>query len=237
MASPVDICNLSLGRLGDRGTVTSIDPADGSAQAEHCAKFYPIARDSVLEYPQTGWRFATTRATLAQHDLAPIGGWAFAYSYPADCLKPLDLLSPADTDLASGAGTAFFDLDNSALIQAAPREYSIEIDPLTGDRVIYTNIEQAILKYTMRQNDTSKWPSLVVDGVSMWLASYLAGPLVKGATGMKVAASWMDEARKVISFAAASEANSVNDNAYRHHVPDHIRVRGGFRNNDPFSSR
>lgn len=49
MASEVDICNLALARLGDNATVASIDPPEGSAQAEHCARFYAIARDSLLE--------------------------------------------------------------------------------------------------------------------------------------------------------------------------------------------
>ena len=33
MSSVVDICNIALSRLGDRATVTSIDPPEGSAQA------------------------------------------------------------------------------------------------------------------------------------------------------------------------------------------------------------
>ena len=40
MASEVEICNLALARLGDAATVVSIDPPEGSAQAEHCAMFY-----------------------------------------------------------------------------------------------------------------------------------------------------------------------------------------------------
>ena len=48
MPSEVDICNLALGHLGDSATVATIDPPEGSAQAEHCARFYPIARDARL---------------------------------------------------------------------------------------------------------------------------------------------------------------------------------------------
>ena len=56
MASEVDICNLALGHLGDNATVSSISPPEGSAQAEHCARFYPIARDALLE--MHNWNFA-----------------------------------------------------------------------------------------------------------------------------------------------------------------------------------
>ena len=63
MASVVDICNLALGHLGDPATVSSIDPPEGSAQAQHCARFYPIARDSLLE--MHSWNFSTYREALA----------------------------------------------------------------------------------------------------------------------------------------------------------------------------
>ena len=63
MASEVEICNLALSHLGDTATVASSDPPEGSAQAEHCARFYPIARDALLE--MQNWKFATRRATLA----------------------------------------------------------------------------------------------------------------------------------------------------------------------------
>ena len=48
MASAVDICNLALSHLGDTATVASLDPPEGSAQAEHCARFYPVARDALV---------------------------------------------------------------------------------------------------------------------------------------------------------------------------------------------
>ena len=36
MASDVQICNIALAHLGDTATVASINPPEGSAQAEHC---------------------------------------------------------------------------------------------------------------------------------------------------------------------------------------------------------
>ena len=54
MASEIAICNLALSHLGDAANIASIDPPEGSAQAEHCATFYPIARDSLLEMHDWG---------------------------------------------------------------------------------------------------------------------------------------------------------------------------------------
>ena len=90
MASEVDICNLALARLGDNATVASIDPPEGSAQAEHCARFYAIARDSLLE--MHAWKFATRRVQLAKLTV-PSWDWSFAYAEPTGALKLLGVLS------------------------------------------------------------------------------------------------------------------------------------------------
>ena len=63
MASAVDICNLALARLGDSATVASIDPPEGSAQSEHCARFYPLARRQIFE--AHNWSFLIRREKLA----------------------------------------------------------------------------------------------------------------------------------------------------------------------------
>ena len=84
MASEVDICNLALARLGDNATVASIDPPEGSAQAEHCARFYAIARDSLLE--MHAWKFATRRVQLAKLTV-PSWDWSFAYAEPTGALQ------------------------------------------------------------------------------------------------------------------------------------------------------
>ena len=61
--SEVTICNLALSHLGDTANVQSIKPPDNSKQAQLCAKFYYVARNSLLE--MANWGFATKRAVLA----------------------------------------------------------------------------------------------------------------------------------------------------------------------------
>lgn len=85
MSTDVDICNLALARLGDPATISSIDPPEGSAQADHCARFYPMARDAVLTaHP---WRFAISRKRLAKLAEAPVGTEANYFALPSDCLR------------------------------------------------------------------------------------------------------------------------------------------------------
>ena len=64
MASDVDICNLALSFLGDDANVSSISPPEGSQQSEHCARFYPIARDGLLQ--MHNWNWASRRVALSQ---------------------------------------------------------------------------------------------------------------------------------------------------------------------------
>ena len=77
MASDVGICNLALSRLGDAATVSSIDPPEGSTQADLCATFYPMARDSLLE--MHAWAFATRRVDLSLLT-AETDAWVYAYA-------------------------------------------------------------------------------------------------------------------------------------------------------------
>src|SRR5437868_3345326 len=92
MSSEVEICNMALSHLGDSATVASIDPPEGSSQAEHCQRWYPIARNALLEMHD--WGFATTRALLAEV-VSQFPQWRHSYARPSDCLKVLAVL-PAD---------------------------------------------------------------------------------------------------------------------------------------------
>lgn len=88
MASEVEICNLALSRLGDSATVSSINPPEGSAQAEYCATFYPAARDELLE--MHAWGFATVRTKPARLE----GAWD--YVLPGNCLRVLNVSGYGD---------------------------------------------------------------------------------------------------------------------------------------------
>lgn len=97
MSTDVDICNLALSLLGDSATVASLTPPEGSAQAEHCAQFFPIAFAALMEaHP---WSWATRRIALAPLEIAH-PGWNYSYSYPADAARVLSVFQQGD-----GVGT------------------------------------------------------------------------------------------------------------------------------------
>lgn len=208
MASEVDICNLALGNIGDKANVASIDPPEGSVQAEHCARFYPIARDALLE--MHSWGFATRRVTLAALT-SPSTSWDYCYAVPTGMLNALAVI-PADSqdDYSEQYGTTWagIPLTDSTLPtnQYVTRPYVIEtLDD--GTDVILTDEADAVLRYTVRVTDTSKFSPLFVTTLSWHLASMLAGPVIKGDAGRAEAKRCADVMLGYLSRAVESDAN------------------------------
>lgn len=191
----VDVCNLALAHIGDKATVTSISPPDGSAQAELCARYYPIARDIMLEaYP---WDFALrTRQLVATTTTRT--DWEFAYLLPSDMATAIAVLPDE-----------FSDDQSDGLSDPARRaRYAIEMGP-HGSRVLLCNVENAWLRYSARVTDSTRWSQQFVVALSWQLASYLAGPIIKGDVGMKVAQQATQMARYYTGLARDTDAQST----------------------------
>jgi hypothetical protein len=208
MPSDIDICNLALARLGDSATVASIAPPEGSVQAEHCARFYPLARNALLEMHP--WGFATRRVRPARLEAAP-PGWAYAFALPSDSLRVIDVI-PCHPPMPEG-----FLSECGFLPPVLRPEFSVE------DGKLLTNIEDFTLIYTFIPRDASGFPPLVVEALSWLLASHLAGPLVKGDSGAKLAQACYQTFRVAASSAIASDAKARR--ASLDFIPSGIRAR------------
>ena len=151
MASEVDICNLALGHLGDNATVASLNPPEGSVQAQHCARFYPIARDALLEMAY--WNFSMRRVALPSLAM-DWPEYKYAYALPGDVLNIIAIQS---NDAADDYSTRFVPTDtpfwshNYSPVVAAgryvPQPFTIETQA-DGSSVLFTNVENAVLRYT-----------------------------------------------------------------------------------------
>jgi hypothetical protein len=201
VASEVEICNLALSHLGDEATVASLDPPEGSAQAEHCARFYPVARNALLEMHT--WNFSTRRIVLAELD-ADTWSWDFGYAYPAECLKIISILPYEST---SDDETQPFDTESTS----------------TGDQIILTDTEAATCRYTALVTDTTRFSPLFVEALSRLLASYLAGPIIKGDSGRKASQEQLQIFNQV--FARASTSNANQRKVSPEHKPAWIKDR------------
>lgn len=218
MASVTDICNLALARLGDEANVQSIDPPDGSAQATHCARFYALARDSLLA--MHSWGFATRREALAALVLPDsVTTWAYAYAMPNQCVQALAVLpSYASSDYSLFIG----DQGGMPAEQALTVPYVVEsLD--SGATVVLTNQEDATLRFVRRVEDTNLFPPLFVDALSWLLASHLAGPVVKGDAGAKQAQQAQQAAMQLV--AQARTADSRQRSVPHVHLPPWTAAR------------
>lgn len=212
MASVIDICNTALAHLGDDASVASIDPPEGSPQASHCARFYPIARDSLLE--MFDWSFATKRATLAQTDF-PFAQWAYSYAHPADALRILAVLAPDATDDYSAPYPQIDVYSHNALANqfalASPQPFATEMDD-QGRPIILTNQADAVVRYTGRILDSGRFSPLFTDVLGRYLASFLAGPILKGDSGINQGKAQLGIAMALLARATVSSANQQSQN-------------------------
>lgn len=207
MATVVDICNLALANLADEANVSSIDPPEGSAQADHCANFYPIARDTILE--SHAWSFATKRITLAS--LTPEwDSYDYAYMKPTGVMRILSIFDPAVTD------------EQALLAGQAENDFIIEMNS-DGDEVILTNVESAACRYIYRVEDPAKYSAMFINATAAYLSSMLAGPIIQGAEGVKMADYWMSKAMQYLEKARAMDANGQRRRL--HYTPMGIRAR------------
>ena len=197
MASDVDICNLALAHLGDTASVASIDPPEGSVQAALCSRFYPIARDSLMEQHTWGW--ATKRVALA---ILPNYSteWDYAYAQPSDALNIVAILPPLSSDDYALGGTI------PGTGSYIPQEYECETD-LGGNDIILTDQADATLRYTGVVSDTTKFSPLFIETLAWKLAAMLAGPVLKGEAGAAEAKRCEQMAQLCLRNAIASDAS------------------------------
>lgn len=191
MTSPVDICNLALSHIGERDDINSIDPPEASIEAQRCARHYNPARRTLLALHP--WTFATKRFTTA--DLSASNDvpltWTYAYSLPSDVIKVTGLYDPGDWRDEAYAPHIAYEIGSDS----------------TGPRVIYSNVESAVLRYTFDQTDSTMFPPLFVEALAWLLAARLAGPTIKGTEGMRVAQAATQTGMSWAMKAAAEDAN------------------------------
>jgi hypothetical protein len=189
--SEIDICNLALSKLGDEANITSF--TDGSVQAKYCARFYPIARAVLLD--KHVWNFATKEAALVVTTNTTTA-WDYAYLIPADFMGIIDVREASYRDYIQAPAT---------------QNYSMQ------SGIIYSNIVDAVLLYSSTDAiSTALFQPLFIEALATLLASYLAGPIIKGDVGVSAAQ------KLLATFSVALEAAIESDTAYRKITPKYI---------------
>lgn len=190
-------------------------------QAQLCARFYPMARNTLLELGS--WGFATRRARLAQLSNPTVQGtndwgtWAYAYALPSDTVNPIAVISASAVDDYEAKWPDFFfanprpqgpygslPVPGSPTIASQPFVVETMND---GTAIVLTNVSDAVLRYTALVTDTTKFSALFTISLSWFLASMLAGPILKGEAGAAAGAAALKMFETFEGQAEASDAN------------------------------
>lgn len=207
MTNEVTICNIALGYIGGDANLTSINPPDGHIESEHCNRFYPIARDALLELHTWSFAVKTEKATLLE--VKPLD-WMYAYACPSKMLNLCEVLSPKNH-----IGDLQFVTEPYELwalnLQSPVQDFVIETNS-KGEEIILTNQKDAVLRYTVSVTDPTKFSSLFVQTLTRYLASMLAGPIIKGMEGIKVGEEQMKMAVNLLGEAKFQDSIQRNVN-------------------------
>tara|TARA_R110000824_G_scaffold28769_4_gene96365 strand:- start:1690 stop:3180 length:1491 start_codon:yes stop_codon:yes gene_type:complete len=182
----VQICNMALANIGDKGTITSVVPSDGSRQSTLCNQFYDLALNSTLQ--RHPWDFAIRRASPTSVTVDRTE-WQYSYYLPRDFVGVLAVLPKEPTD------------DTSYMGNRTSIEYSIDMDA-DSVRRLYCNQSDIVLRYYAKVIDTTQYTELFVQALAWKLSGLLAGPLIKGEPGVAAAM----QAQKMFEFMLAQAA-------------------------------
>jgi hypothetical protein len=169
ITSPADIVNVALAKIGYKLRINNL--YEGSLAAQKTLDIYGQTRDQVLRLGE--WPFAQRdlRGTLIKS--APPGGyfggnvwdnllhpplpWLFEYVYPSDCIK-VRAVKPADVLLPN----------------FSPQYHMFTVANDANQRVILSNVAQAVVTYTGQITNPTDMPPDFVEALSAALARRLA---------------------------------------------------------------
>ena len=191
--------NQAISTAGGEAEIT--DPTENSREANLCRLWYEVVRDNVV---QTGpWPSALANKRLAlykERDTAldwantdPSPGWLYAYLQPSDLLRPRHLQSFASFTRQSIGNTTY----------------------------IMANEEDAILHYTKRVEDVSKWDGELYMAVMFSLAAHMSFNLTKKITLQR---ELQEKAQTLVNAALVNVANEEHYRAEA--MPRMLTVRG-----------
>jgi hypothetical protein len=175
MSSQLDIINLAMTHLGTR-LVASL--SENSEAARRSSALWAPSRDEVLR--DCPWNFATLIQPLALSGKDAVVGWNFAYGYPSKCLLVRKVFTAIIGDMG---GMSIPDWYCDPEGKARPEiledpDFREMIGPVTGGKIIVSQLQSAYAEMTALVDDTTMWDALFVKSMSFKLAAELAQHLV-----------------------------------------------------------
>jgi len=180
MLTDVQICNMALSEIGEKSIAAL---TEASENGRRCNQFYDHARKMVLA--AHNWGFAKVRATLVEVSGETAEGWDYLYLYPPKCLMVRKVFNV------------------TTIIDPRLQKHEIMLSPVTLQRAIATDDEDAYVEYTADVSDTTMFSVVFVQALVFTLASLLA-PKLTGSD--QKALTLLQMADREISRATANDA-------------------------------
>lgn len=187
-------------------------------QWAHCYVLPPEALNAFRVLPPDAIEEPPTEAELISWANDPAGAYSTAFVAAWD--EGLALNTSIDPATVDASTLPLVDEDG-----LEPQVFQVERSP-HGGRYIFTNQEQATLQYVERCVDASEWSPSFSEAFCAYLASKLAGSLIKGKESERVAAGMLQKAAGYVRVASSSEGQQRKANhGPFDFVPDHLANR------------
>lgn len=207
MRSLTQIANEALAELPAHA-ITSLD--DGSREAEECARFLPGIVSEMIGYHD--WGFVRRRIALAEITNDRPGEWEHAYALPGRLGSAIRLVRPQSSTLslsyATGEGLALVDIIMTPVLfwptTSLPHS-AIDYEIASG--VLYTDLGEATLEYSLDTLQPETWPALFQQAVICALAARIVKPLMGAMVNPAEVRDKKTYARMALDEAVADDLN------------------------------
>ena len=194
MTDQVDVCNLSLGFVGNEAKIDTINPPDDTNESIQCAKFFPIALQVLLEDMEAD--FSTVKELLTSLGSPPTG-WLFKYQIPENFLSGVRVY-PTGSE--------------------SSEDYELAHDIAHGT-VVLTNVEQAEMEYITYVDDPNNMTPNAILALAWLLASFIAMPITRDP---KIADNAIKFYDRFLPKAVAKEKSNSKDGGPRVRFTDYV---------------
>lgn len=211
----VQICNEAISDLPAH-PITGID--DSRTEARECNRHLNgVVADLIGMHD---WTFAKRRATLAVVANDRQGEWGYAYSLPDEIVSPITLVRNFS---AAGAGIVATPMLYWPTINAG---YEVIDYTLANDK-LYTNMELAVLEYSIDAVEPNKWHPLFAQAVIRLLAARIYRPILGEKADTREWAVKQQSAERAMNEAIADDLNRF-PRRRKGFVSEAVMARGGY---------
>lgn len=180
----LSIANMTLAHLG-MNEVSSLDTSSNDPKIKAINRFWATVRDDLLS--ELDWSFATVTQVLSQITDYEDSTWAYGYSY-----------------ITLNLATFWYVFDEGTADSKQDQVFEVKYDPNLADKVILTDLDDAIAEYTYIVTDYTLWSHKFVLAFTYRLASVICLPLLSDAEMsqrlLTASGAIVDEAKRIDSY-------------------------------------